>query len=77
MTLLELSVTYADHAALLRGRIIELRGLQHQTPDPEMRRCLQQRISALLPLWQEARDLAQLTAHYYDESGVIYEAYQL
>lgn len=77
MTLLELSVTYADHAALLRGRIVELRGLQHQTSDPEEKRRLQRRISALLPLWQEARDLSQLTAHYYDESSVVYEAYQL
>lgn len=77
MTLLELSVSYSEHAALIRARIVELRGLQRQTLDPEEKRCLQQRISALLPLWQEARDLACLTAHYYDNRGVFYEAYQL
>lgn len=66
MTLLEMSVHYAAHAAELRGRIVELRGLERRAADRESAQALRQRIAALLPLWQEARDLARLTAHYYD-----------
>ena len=62
MTLLEMSVVYAEHAAV----IVELRGLTRQETDPEAVQALKRRVAALLPLWQEARDLARLTAHYYD-----------
>ena len=62
MTLLEMSVVYAEHAAVIRSRIVELRGLTRQ----EAVQALKRRVAALLPLWQEARDLARLTAHYYD-----------
>lgn len=67
MTLLEMSVHYADHAATLRGRITELRNRERQETDPAAALLLRRRIAALLPLWQEARDLARLTAHYYDK----------
>lgn len=66
MTLLEMSVVYAEHAAVIRSRIVELRGLTRQETDPEAVQALKRRVAALLPLWQEARDLARLTAHYYD-----------
>ncbi len=66
MTLLELSAVYAENAALLRGRIVELRSMERQTRDRETARLLRSRVAALMPLWQEARDLARLTAHYYD-----------
>lgn len=69
MTLLEMSVQYAEHAAALRSRIVELRGLERQETDREAARVLHCRVSALLPLWQEARELARLTAHYYDREG--------
>ena len=49
-----------------RSRIVELRGLTRQETDPEAVQALKRRVAALLPLWQEARDLARLTAHYYD-----------
>ena len=62
MTLLEMSVVYAEHAAVIRSRIVELRGLTRQEAVQDLKR----RVAALLPLWQEARDLARLTAHYYD-----------
>ena len=65
MTLLEMSVVYAEHAAVIRSRIVELRGLTRQETDPEAVQALKRRVAALL-LWQEARDLARLTAHYYD-----------
>ena len=66
MTLLEMSVVYAEHAAVIRSRSVELRGLTRQETDPEAGQALKRRVAALLPLWQEARELARLTAHYYD-----------
>ena len=69
MTLLEMSAVYAEQAAALRGRIVELRGLLRQETDPEAVQLLKRRVAALLPLWQEARDLAKLTAHYYDQEA--------
>ena len=69
MTLLEMSAVYAEQAAALRGRIVELRGLLRQETDPEAVQLLKRRVAALLPLWQEARDLAKLTAHYYDKEA--------
>ena len=66
MTLLEMSAVYAENAAVLRRRIVLLRGALRQESDPEEIRQLRRRISVLLPLWQESRDLAQWTAHYYD-----------
>ena len=66
MTLLEMSVGYAERAAVIRSRIVELRSLTRQETDPEAVQALKRRVAALLPLWQEARDLTKLTAHYYD-----------
>lgn len=65
MTLLEMSAQYADRAAVLRDRITVLRGQARQETDMRTVRALRSRIAALLPLWQEAKELAQLTAHYY------------
>lgn len=67
MTLLEMSAQYADRAAVLRDRITVLRGQARQETDMRTVRALRSRIAALLPLWQEAKELAQLTAHYYDK----------
>ena len=58
MTLLEMSVQYADRAAVLRGRITVLRGQARQETDMRTVRALRSRIAALLPLWQEAKELA-------------------
>ena len=75
MTLLEMSVQYAERAAAIRERITMLRGMERQESDLETarslrRRALQRRVEALLPLWREARDLARLTAHYYDREDL-------
>lgn len=70
MTLLEMSAEYAAHAAALRARIVELRGLERQETDSAAAQTLRRRIAALMPLWQEARDLARLTAHYYDREAL-------
>ena len=69
MTLLEMSVQYAESAAALRLRIAELRAAERAAPDALTARQLHGRINALLPLLQEARELAALTAHYYDRGG--------
>lgn len=66
MTLLELSVSYRDSAELLRVRIRELRRAAREAETTEEARCLQRRVNALLPLLRETRELADLTAHYYD-----------
>ena len=66
MTLQQLSYQYQEQARVLHQRIVELRGLTRQETDPEAVQALKRRVAALLPLWQEARDLARLTAHYYD-----------
>ena len=62
MTLLEMSAEYAERAAALRG-------LARQEKDADAAKLLRSRIAALLPLWQEARDLARITAHYYDKEA--------
>lgn len=67
MTLLEMSVSYADSAARIRLRITELQTALRQTTDPEVIRCLNRRMAALIPLQREMRELADLTAHYYDK----------
>ena len=50
MTLLEMSVVYAEHAAVIRSRIVELRGLTRQETDPEAVQALKRRVAALLPM---------------------------
>ena len=69
MTLLEMSAEYAERAAALRSRITALRGLARQEKDAGAAKLLRSRIAALLPLGQEARDLARITAHYYDKEA--------
>lgn len=68
MTLAELSVQYAGNAAAIHGRIIELRAEELAAEDPDVLFHLRRRIDELTPLWREARELAALTAHYYDRS---------
>ena len=73
MTLLEMPVQYADSAAALRKRIAELRAAERAAPDEAAARLLHQRINQLLPLLQEARELAALTAHYDDKEPRTYD----
>lgn len=77
MTLLELSVHYADSAAAIRGRILQLRAQERITPDPEEARRLRRRQEELEPLLREARALAVLTGRYYDRSYHRDERYTL
>ena len=77
MTLLEMSADYRSSAAAIHGRIAELRGLERTQDDPDARFRLRRRIDELTPLLREARELAALTAHYYDRSYHNHEAYTL
>ena len=77
MTLLEMSALYAESAAALRRRIGEPRQAARELKDEEDRRLLQRRITELTPLLREMRELAVLTAHYYDRSYHKHERYTL
>ena len=76
MTLLELSLAYAESAAALRQRILLLESSAQAVPEEEAQRLLR-RAAALRPLWREAKELAKWTAHYYDRSYYGYEKYKL
>ena len=77
MTLLEMSALYAESAAALRRRIGELRQAARELKDEEDRRLLRRRITELTPLLQETRELAALTARYYDRSYHRHERYTI
>lgn len=77
MTLLEMSILYADSAAAIRTRIMELRAEENAQTDAEAARRLRRRIEELAPLWREMRELSTLTAKYYDRSYHKHERYTL
>ena len=77
MTLLEMSSTYQASADAIHRRLTELRARERTQTDPEELLRLRQRINELAPIWQEARDLAVLTKHYYDRSYHKHERYTL
>ena len=58
-------------------RHAQLRGLERMEQDPDALFRLRRRIEALMPLWREARELAGLTARYYDRSYHKNEKYTL
>ncbi|WP_312636200.1 hypothetical protein [Oscillibacter sp.] len=66
MTLIEMSVTYRAGAEALRLRIWELKQKRQRQADPEEIFRLTRRIAELEPLLREARELAAVTAHYYE-----------
>ena len=72
-----MSVDYADSAALIRTRIAELRAAERAETDPDAARRLRLRIETLRPLLREMRELAVLTARYYDRSYHKHEKYTL
>ena len=77
MTLLEMSAEYTSSADAIRNRISELRETERMLTDDEYARRLRLRIAALTPLLRETRELAGLTAHYYDRSYHNNERYTL
>ena len=76
MTLLEMSPLYEDSAVLLRGRLTELRFAARRAAGEEERR-LRRRIAELEPLLRESRELAVLTARYYERGYHKNERYTL
>lgn len=77
MTLLEMSASYRESAETIHRRIVELRVLERAQADPKAAFRFHRRINELTPLWREARELAALTAHYYDRSYHKHEKYAL
>lgn len=77
MKLAELSPLYEDSARCIQGRMEELRLRLRATDDPECAHQLRRRLAELQPLLRQCRQLAQLTAHYYDRSYRRYEQFTL
>ena len=77
MTLAEMSGLYTESAAAIRQRIAELRRSAREQDSEEESRALRRRIAELTPLLQETRELAALTARYYDRSYHRHERYTL
>ena len=77
MTLAEMSGLYVESAATLRQRIAELRQSAREQEDEAERYALRRRIAELTPLLQETRELAALTARYYDRSYHRHERYTI
>ena len=66
MTLTELSVEYRAHADALNERIRELEPVRDACADELERVALNERIHMLATMLREARELAVLTARYYE-----------
>lgn len=77
MTLLEMSVFYAESADRIRLRMAQLQAAERAERDPEAARRLRLRVESLRPMLREMRELAVLTAHYYDRSYHRYDKYTL
>ena len=77
MTLLQLSEEYGGAAELIAGRMALLRQQAALEEEAEHRQRLERRINDLRPLLRQCRQLAQLTAHYYDRSDRRHDASRL
>lgn len=77
MLLSEMSLLYKQDQIAFYGRITELRAAAKTETDPGKAANLQSRIKDLTPLWREARELAELTARYYERGYHKNEKYAL
>lgn len=66
MTMTELSLSYETSAALLRGRLRDLRRMlaAAETAEEEFR--LKRRIADLTPMLTQMNELSELTGRYYE-----------
>lgn len=77
MTLQEMSREYAASAQLLSAHLRVLRAKLRQSTDSEESWRLRQRIAVLSGVLTQTRELAQLTAHYYERGFWRNEKYTL
>lgn len=77
MLLSEMSLDYKKSQLAFRARIKELRKEVRSETDPGKVAVLQSRIRDLEPLHREARELAELTARYYERGYHKNEKYTL
>lgn len=77
MKLAEMSPLYEDSARRIQVRMEELCLRLRTTEDPDSVRCLRQRLTELRPMLRQCRQLARLTAHYYDRSDRYHDASRL
>ena len=77
MRLEDLSPGYKQAAGLLRERLRLLRKELKASRDPEKSAALRHEIAFLSGLLTQCRELAQLTAHYYERSYYRSEKYTL
>ena len=75
MTLREMSADYRRQALALKQRIRQLRAQLREESDPDAAFRLRRRILDLEPLYRQAAELAELTAHYYERGYYRNEAY--
>lgn len=77
MALSELSKDYAFAAALLQKRLRLLRQMETEAEDAQALFQIRRRILILTPMLTQMRELAELTAHYYDKGYYRNEKYTL
>ena len=77
MTLLEMSECYAESATLLSDLLRKYRARLLRSENAAERSALRLRISMLNQALTQTRELAQLTAHYYDRGYWRNEKYTL
>ena len=68
MTLSEMSYVYREDALRLRMRITELRQAGRAAESSEAADRFRRRIAELEVLLRQSRELADLTAHYYERN---------
>ncbi len=67
MTLYELSLEYAQTAADLRRRIVELERAGRETDDEGRRVQLENRVRPLRSMYRDVRAVARHLEHYYEK----------
>ncbi len=77
MTLREMSECYAESASVLAALLRRLRARLRSSEDEAERFALRCRINVLSEALTQARELALLTAHYYDRGFWRDEKYTL
>ena len=77
MLLSEMSLEYKKSHLAFKARMKELRAAAKAEPDPKKAAAVLARVRDLEPLRKEAKDLAELTARYYERGYYRNEKYTL